>query len=343
MLISRVNFKALAKVNFMGTFVGGIVGVILAYNNMGVWALVAQTLFNTITMLLLFPFFSKWKPLLVFSIDSFTQLFKYGHKLLISSIMSVFFNNISTIGIGKLFNKSEVGLYTRAVQLSELINTVICEVIGTVTFPFMSKFQDDENRLIVLYKKSLFYTAMISMPIMIIIAVLAKPIVLLLFTEKWLSCVLMLQILCLARMFTPMTSLNLNILNAIGRSDLYLKLDFVKIPIAILRLGITVPMGVTAIVIGELIDTILCFFINAYYSKKKFNYGAIEQFKDWRYIIFSVIIMGVSVILFSSLIDIIWIQVIGGIVVGIISYISCCFLFKLIDLKMIESHIKNHI
>ena len=129
-LISRVNFKALAKVNFMGTFVGGIVGVILAYNNMGVWALVAQTIFNTLTMLLLFPFFSKWKPLLTFSKMSFLQLFKFGHKLLISSVMSIIFNNASTIGIGKLFTKSDVGFYTRAVQLSELINTVICEVIG---------------------------------------------------------------------------------------------------------------------------------------------------------------------------------------------------------------------
>lgn len=335
-LMVLVDFKSLAKINFMGTFIGGIVGILLAYNGMGVWALVAQTIFNTLTMLLLFPFFSKWKPLLTFSKMSFLQLFKFGHKLLISSVMSIIFNNASTIGIGKLFTKSDVGFYTRAVQLSELINTVICEVIGTVTFPFMSKYQDDKNRLLILYKKALYHTAMVSMPIMVLISILAKPLVLLLFTEKWLPCVFLLQILCLARMFTPMTSLNLNLLNAIGRSDLYLKLDFIKIPLAILRLLITIPMGVTAVVIGELVDTFICFFINAYYSKKKFNYGAIEQFKDWRYIIISVVIMGGLVITFSFLIDTNWLKIIGGMSIGIVSYISCCYCFKVIDLKKLN-------
>ncbi len=340
-LMYNMEFKSLTKVNFIATICGGIIGVVCAYAKCGVWSIVAQTMSSTCITLCLFPIVSRWKPNMRFSMSSFRKLFSYGSKLLASSTLSVVMSNISTISIGKFFSVSDVGFYTRAVHFSELVNSTICDVAGTVTFPVLSKFQDSKNHLINLHKKTLFYTALVTLPIMLILCMLARPIILLLLTDKWEPSIFLFQILCLARMITPMTSLNLNILNAIGRSDLYLKLDFIKIPLTLIRLVITIPLGIKAIVLGDLIDTCICFFINSYYSKQILGYGAFQQIRDWRYIILSVILMVLCVLLVESVITNLWLQLIVGLIVGLASYMGCCFLFKQVNISEIKSLIKR--
>ena len=336
-LMSNMEFKTLAKVNFIATMCGCIIGVVCAYAKCGVWSIVAQTLSSTCTSLCLFPIVSGWKPKMRFSMTSFRNLFGFGSKLLASSTLSVIMSNISTISIGKFFSVSDVGYYTRAVHFSELVNSTICDVTGTVTFPVLSKFQDARNHLINIHKKTLFYTALVTLPIMVLLCMLARPIILLLLTDKWEPSIFLFQILCLARMITPMTSLNLNILNAIGRSDLYLKLDFIKIPLTLIRLVITIPLGIKAIVLGDLIDTCICFFINSYYSKQFFGYGAFQQLKDWKYIFLSVIIMSLSIYFVLKCIHCLWIQILLGSLVGLLIYLLSCTFFKIIDIDLFKN------
>ncbi len=330
-MTAKMDFKSLAQINVISTIVSGLVGISMAYLGFGVWALVGQTLCLTLVLIVLFPFYSKWKPSFRFSKESFRRLFGFGSKLMITGVYSVILNNISTICIGRYYRSQQLGYFTRATQFSELISSTTYEVIGNVTFPALSELQDDKTRLVAVYRKVLFFTAMVIFPIMILTALLAKPLILVLLTEKWLPCVVLIQWLCLARMFTPLSAINMNILNAVGRSDLFMWLDFSKLPLIVLTYVITIPISVEAIAIGDFVSTFICFFINAYLPGRMFGYGAWSQIKDWRYIFLSIIIMAGAVLLIMHFISNEWLQLIVGGIVGVSVYIGCCLLFKVID------------
>lgn len=340
-LMAKMDFKSLAKINFIGTLFGGICGLMLAYNGWGVWSLIGQTITATFVMLFLFPHYSRWKPKWEFSIESFNTLFGFGSKLLISGIVAIIVNNIATIAIGKEYKSSQLGYYSKATNFSDMIALTINDILGTVTFPVLSELQSEKEHMMAVYRKSLFFTALMIFPIMILLVLLAKPLIIALLTEKWLPSVILLQILCLARMFAPLSAINMNLLNAIGRSDLFMKIDLSKIPLILIILAITIPISVKAIVIGSLIDTFICFFINTYYPGKLFGYGAWEQIKDWKYIFLSLIIMAIIVILYLQCFSNVWIQFIGGGIIGCLTYISCCFKFKMIDWTTIKSFKKH--
>ncbi len=334
-MMAKVDFKSLAQINVISTIISGLVGILMAYFGCGVWALVGQTLCSTIVLIILFPIYSKWKPSFKFSIASFRQLFGFGSKLMVTGVYSVVLNNISTICIGKFYRSQQLGFFTRASQFSELISTTSYEVIGNVTFPVLSELQNDKSKLVEVYRKSLFFTALIIFPIMILTTLLARPMIIVLLTEKWLPCVVLIQWLCLARMFTPLSAINMNILNAVGRSDLFMKLDFSKLPLILLTFAITIPISVEAIVIGDFISTFICFFINAYLPGRMFGYGAWEQIKDWRYIILSIVIMTGAVSLILFFMTNVWLQLFVGGLVGILVYIGCCLMFNVINDDML--------
>lgn len=335
-LMTKVDFKSLAKIKVISVVFGGLAGVAMAYKDCGVWSLVGQTLSGTIMLIILFPIYSKWKPSFRFSKESFKGLFGFGSKLMVTGVYSVVINNISTIVIGRAFNSSQLGFYTRGSQFSSLISRTTTDVLGTVTFPVLSHLQDEREHMVSVYRKSLHFTAMVIFPIMILCALLARPIILILLTEKWLPSVVLMQWLFLARMFTPLSSINMNILNAIGRSDLYMKLDFSKAPLIILSLIITIPLGVEAICIGSFVTSFLCFFINAYMPGKLFGYGAWQQIKDWKYVFLSMAIMTGLVMTFTYLVDNVWLQLIGGGIIGFGSYVGCCYMFGVINKDMID-------
>lgn len=334
-LMAAVDFKSLAKINVISTIAGGVIGVSMAYFRFGVWSLVGQSIGNTLTSVILFPFISKWTPSVKFSKESFKQLFGFGSKLMITGVYAVVFNNISTLCIGKYYRSQQLGYFTRANQFSDMLAMTINDVLGTVTFPVLSSLQDEKERMVAVYRKMLFITALIVFPVMLLCTLLARPIIVILLTEKWLPCVVLAQWLFMARMFTPLSALNMNILNAVGRSDLFLKIDLLKAPLTIICLVITVPLGVKAIVIGDFICTFICFFINAYLPGKMFGYGAIQQLKDWRYIILSLAVMAASVILLLHFVENLWLQLTFGGLAGAAIYIGCCLLFKVIDDEML--------
>lgn len=343
-LMSKVDFKSLAKIRVASVIVGGIVGVGMACTGFGVWALVGQTISATLLQIIVFPFFSRWKPSLRFSKDSFRSLFGFGSKLMITGAYSVIINNISTIAIGRAYRSSQLGFYTRASQFSQLISFTVNDVLGNVTFPVLSHLQDDKDHMVSVYRKVLYLTAMIIFPIMILCTLLAKPIIIILLTEKWLPCVVLMQWLFLARMFTPLSSVNMNILNAVGRSDLFMKLDFTKAPLIILTLVITIPISVEAICIGSFVNSFICFFINAYLPGRMFGYGAWQQIKDWKYILLSLLIMTMLVYSFIYFVENMWLQLFVGGTIGVIAYIVCCYFFGVINdemLQMIKLRKKN--
>lgn len=334
-LMANVDFKSLAQINVASTIISGGIGIAVAYLGFGVWALVGQSISATIVLMVLFPFYSKWRPSMRFSKDSFNHLFGFGSKLMITGVVSTIINNVSTLCIGRYYKSHQLGYYTRASGFSELISFTVFEVLGNVTFPVLSGLQDERERLLQVYKKSLFFTAMIMFPIMVLTTLLAKPIILFLLTEKWGPCVVLMQWLLLARMFLPVSAINMNVLNALGRSDLYMKLDFAKIPLDIIILVITIPIGVEAITIGCFVNSFICFFMNAYLPGRILGYGALKQLYDWRCIFVSVAVMAASVMLFLHFVEIVWMQLFLGGIIGIVVYAICCYKFKIIDEEML--------
>lgn len=332
-LTINLDFKNFAKVNSVSILISGIIAVIFASFGFGVWALVFQNLSMSLLTVILFFYYSSWKFSFKFSSRSFNDLFSYGSKLLLASIYSTSLNEVYNISISKIYNAKIFGYYTNAKKFSDATSETITSVIQQVTFPILSSLQSDKERLIEVFIKLIRFTSFIIMPFMTLFAILADPFIRLVLTDKWEESIPILQYLCFARMITPLSAVNLNILKAIGRSDLFLKVDLVKFPIIILVLFITIPHGIIAMVIGNLIVALLSFFINSYMPGKLFGYGALAQIKDMLPITMSTTLMALFTYLVTGLFDDPFSKLIFGIIVGISSFLLLCYFFKLREFK----------
>lgn len=340
-LTINIDFKTLAKVNIVSILLGGLAAVYFAYAGFEVWSLVVQVIVSSSTSVVMFWFLGDWKPSVIFSKKSFKQLFGFGSKLLIAGIYSKLLNNVYNIIIGKTYSISDVGYYTRAKGFADIGSSSVGSVIQQVTYPILASLQDDKIRMISVYRRVIRMTAFFIFPIMTLFALLADPLVRLFLTEKWVPIIVLLQLMCFARIVTPISFVNMNILNAVGRSDLFLKVDLVKFPIILLSLIITIPLGVKAMVIGHVFVSSISFFINAYMPGKLFGYGAMSQMKDMIPIFISTIFMALAVFLVTVFLDNLYLKLIFGSIIGVVFYLGICLIFKLKEVDELKSVLVN--
>ena len=340
-LIINIDFKTFAKVNVVSVLTGGIIAVFFAYAGFGVWALVIQNLISATVSVLMLWLLSKWKPSLSFSKESFKDLFGFGSKLLISGLYARTLNEIYNLVIGKTYSASDLGYYTRSKQIAEVSAGTVNSIMQQVTYPILASLQNDKEQLISVFNRLIKMTAFFIFPAMTLLALLADPFIRFFLTNKWEPAIILLQWLCFAKVFTPICSINMNILNAIGRSDLFLKVDLSKAPLIIIVLVITVPMGLKAIVIGNVITSGIAFFINAYMPGKLFGYGAIKQLKDMIPVFFATGLMAVSVYVSISFTESLILKLILGSLVGIIIYGIISHFLKIEGTKEIKNVLKS--
>ena len=276
-----LNFKALAQRNVFASLLSGFIGVALAYFGCGVWALVMQTLINSAISLVFIWIYCKWIPRQRFSKESFGYLWGYGSKLMASGLLNTVYTNLTTLVLGRNFSSRDLGMYSRGTQLASYPATMINDVLGKVTFPILTKIQNDDERLIYVYRKYICITSMFIFFGCILVAAIAKPLVLLLLTAKWAESIIYLQIFCFAIMFDHICRINLNLLEVKGRSDLFFRLEVIKKVISITILFASIPFGVIGICISKVIYTQIAVFINTYYTGKLFNLGYVVQIKDF--------------------------------------------------------------
>ena len=287
-LTAAVDFKSQAKVSLVATIVSGCVGLAMAYSGFGVWSLVYQSVSLSAVRTLLLWLITKWKPLRTFSKRSFKYLFGFGSKILSASLLHTIYANLSTILIGKFYKPSDLGYYTRGENLANLPSTNLTSILQGVTYPILAKIQDDDERLISVYRKYIRITSMIIFFGMFLMAALAEPLILTLLTDKWQESVVFLQVFCFAYMFDHICQLNLNILYVKGRSDLVLRLEIIKKTISISMIVAAIPFGVLAICIARALYTQIAVIINTYYTGKLFGLGYLAQVKDFiKYFLFS--------------------------------------------------------
>jgi teichuronic acid exporter len=276
----EMQFKKLFYSSLGAIIVSGITGIYLAYGGLGVWALVAQQLVNQLLITLILWFTVKWRPRLLFSLIRIKGLFSYGWKLLISSLIDTLYMNIRSLIIGKIYNPEMLGFYNRGDQFPSIIVTNIDGSIQSVMLPTLASQQDNRQRVKDIVRRSIVTSSFIVFPMMIGLAVIAEPLVKILLTEKWLPCIPFLQICCASYALWPIHTANLQAINALGRSDIFLKLEIIKKIIGLVILTMTIFYSVYAIAIGMLVSGIISTIINAYPNLKLLNYSYNEQMKD---------------------------------------------------------------
>lgn len=338
-----MKFKKLFFSSSISVILSGSIGVVLAYLGFGVWALVAQQLINQFTIIIILSFIVDWHPKLIFSVERIKVLFGYGWKLLVSSLIDTFYMNIRSLIIGKIYHPAVLGFYNRGDQFPQIIVSNINGSIQSVMLPALSSEQENKVRVKNMVRRAIVTSSFIIFPMMIGLAVVAEPLVKILLTDKWLPCVPFMQIFCISYALWPIHTANLQAINALGHSNIFLKLEIVKKIIGTLILVISLFYGIYAIAIGTLISGIISTFINAYPNKKLLNYSYLEQIKDMLPSVFIAIIMGLITYFISFLELSTPITLIIQILVGGVSYIVLANIFKLECYIYLVKTLKNMI
>lgn len=312
-LTAAIDFKSQAKVSLITTLLSGIIGIAMAYNGYGVWSLVWQGVFANLVRTVLLLFITKWFPKWQFSKESFRYLFNFGSKILTASLLHTIYSNMTTMIIGKYYSARDLGYYSRGESLAALPSTNITEILGSVTYPILSKIQDDDERLIAVYRKYISITSMVIFFGMSLLAALAEPLIITLLTVKWTNSAIFLQVFCFALMFDHLCRLNLNILYVKGRSDLVLRLEIIKKTISISMIIAAIPFGVLAICIARAIYTQIAVIINTYYTGKLYGLGYFKQVKDFiKYLFYSAVAVAPAYALSFTAIHPVLVLLIGG-------------------------------
>ena len=338
MLFKRFFFATLG-----GTIGAAIIGITLAYYGFGVWALVAQYLFNLIVDTIILWITVKWRPKLAFSYARLKRLFSYGWKLLVSALINTGYKEITTLIIGKKYSSEDLAFYNRGQQFPNLIITNVNNSIDSVLLPTMSSAQDDKERVKSMTRRAIKTSTYIMMPIMIGLAVCAEPVIRFLLTDKWLPAVFFLRVFCFVFVLHPIQTANLNAIKAVGRSDITLKLEMIKKTIGFIVLFATMFIGVKAMALGLLFSTIISMIVNSWPNKKLLNYSFSSQLKDMLPQIVLSLFMGFIVyfigIVGGSSLRIFVLQVLFGIII----YLVGSSVFKLESYKYILNVAKSFI
>lgn len=340
-LTINIDFKTQSKISLIAALSSGVIGIWMAYENFGVWALVIQTLINSILQTALYYLFSHWFPLRNFSWNSFRILFSFGSKLLISSLIHTIYYNLYSIVIGKKFSATDLGYYTRAEQFAIFPSSNVNSIISRVTFPILSSIQNDDEKLASAYRKYIRLASFIIFPLMIGLAVLAKPLIILLLTDKWLGIVILLQILCLDWMLDHLSIINLNLLYVKGRSDWALRLEIVKKIIATIILFSSIPLGIVGMCWGRVLYSIIAVYLNSHYTKSLIGLSLGTQIKDILPSLMISILMGVIVYGGTVLLSNAILQLLVGFILGVGCYIAVSLAFKMDSLHELLSLVKK--
>lgn len=341
--VSRaMDFKKVFRSNVIAIVVAGVVGIVMAYMGAGLWALVAQNLINVVVACLVMNVTVKWRPRLVCCMARIKVLFSYGWKLLVSGLMDTLYQDLRSLVIGKKYQPHTLGYYDRGKQFPQFIINAVNSTVQSVMLPAMSAKQDDKSQVKVMMRRSIMLSSFIIFPIMAGLAGVAEPMVRILLGNKWLPCVPYMQIYCLSLAFYPVNSCNLQAINAMGRSDVFLRLEIIK-----KLYGVTLLIGALvffdspiAIALTGVATAFIGWFVNAFPNKKLVNYAYLEQIQD------VVPALLVSLVMFGcvwavTLLDMAPIlQIALQVVIGILVYVGASALLRIEAYRLLLNMVK---
>lgn len=337
LLSAEMDFKALTKFNILGLIVSGIVGIVFAYLDFKVWAIVFQSLTSTTIGTICIIYKVKWHPSFIISKKSFKEFFAFGSKLLASGVLDNIYSNIYQIVIGKVYKASDLAFYNRALNLALLTSSVPTGVLQSVTYPTLCKLQDNDEMLKNAYRRIIKLSTFIVFPLCIGIGAVAYPLINVVYTEVWMFSAPLLSIIVFALMWYPVHAINLNYLIVKGKSNLFLRLEIIKKLQGVAILCITVPLGLTAMCWGMVIGSILCLIWNTYYTGKFLNMGILSQLYDMMPTIILSAVMFVGARFIAAWLGNDLVSLICSVGTGAIIFLGGSILFKFPELEELKN------
>ena len=338
---SELKFKLLARMTVLQNLISGISGLLFAINGFGVWSLVFQQIIHISVCSIQCWTASKWRPSFIFSKESFKEMFGYGSNILVSNLINRIYHNISPLVVGKFFLPATLGQYSRAHHWGSFPSTNLTQVLTNVSFPVLSKIQDDDERLRNVYRKMIKTTAFVTMPLMFGLSAVSRPLIYVVIGPKWDLCADILQVISFSYIIAPINALNGSLFYTKGRTDISLRLNVISKVISIIVLCISVNIGIMALAYCSVISGIIMLILMTYYTKSLIDFGFIKQLKDISHTILLSTLMyfAVYAVMLISPNDII--KLILGISVGGMFYISLAYLLNFKELGEVWSMYKE--
>jgi len=343
-VLSRaMNFKAQMKANTSASIVSGALAVIAAYYDFGVWSLVVMMLSQALISSSLYWLMSSWRPSMMFSLNSFKELFSFGKNLLAEGFLQVLYQNSYVLVIGRFFSAEVTGFYFFAKKISNLISKQLTEAVQNATFPALSTLQVSEEKLRYKYRQIMQLMMFLIVPIMALLGTLATPLFDLLFHEKWSGAIPYLELLCIVGAMYPLHAININLLKVKGRSDLILKIGVFKKVVNLSLLVCAIPYGVYWITASQVVGSLIALIPNTYFSSKLIDYSLKLQLNDAGKPIISALLSSLVTLLFfnvsglSSSAEIL----VGGVIL-IVIFLITAFLLKSEAIKLLVYKIKKN-
>ena len=279
-LTKRIDFKTQTKITLIASISSGVIGIVMALLGCGVWSLVTQHLSSSFLRTLLLWIYNKWVPNLKFSKSSFSNLFGFGWKMMVSGVLDTLWKELYQVVVGKFYSPATLGQYTRAKQFSQLFSSNLTSVIQRVTFPVLSNIQDDKARMVNAYRRIIKTTMFVSAICMFFLGAVSEPLLYCLIGPKWYEAATYLPLICVAGSLYPLHAINLNMLQVQGRSDLFLILEITKKIIGLVPLVVGALVGIMPMLYVNLLTSIITFFLNSYWTGKYLGYSSWMQIKD---------------------------------------------------------------
>lgn len=280
MLSKKVDFKTKTKASLISAVTSGVLGITMAYKGYGVWALVGQQLSRQTIYTICLWALLKWWPSLTFNLHSFRYMWGFGWKMMLSGILSNTWSQLYSVVIGKFYTPITLGQYTRATEYASLLSSNFTAIIQRVSFPVLAEIQNDEERMVIGYRRIIKTSMFVTSVCMIFMGATSEPFIYTLIGSKWHEAATYLPYICISMSLYPLHAINLNMLQVLGRSDIYLFLDIIKKIIGIIPLFLGVFISIYWMLISSVIIGIICFFLNSYYSGVRLHYSSWTQIKD---------------------------------------------------------------
>ncbi len=337
-LTKKIDFKTKTKASFVSAIISGGIGIVMAYMGYGVWALVAQQLSKQLFYTICLWFLNKWCPKFTFYKKNFKYMWGFGWKLLASGILNNVWNQLYQVVIGRCYTSATLGHYTRANEYASIFSSNLTTIVQRVSFPALAEIQDDKERMVQGYRKVIKVTMFITAICMISLGAVSEPIVYTLIGTKWHEAATYLPLICISMSLYPLHAINLNILQVLGRSDIFLYLEILKKFIGLLPIAIGVFCGIYYMLLASIFVSVISLYLNAWYTGKTLNYTFVKQIRDIVPSYFTALVIAVAVYFLKFLMLPCYVVLVLQIIVGIIVGLSISELLKFeeyIELKSI--------
>lgn len=332
-LTKKIDFKTQTKITLIASVASGGIGIVLALMDFGVWALVIQGIISQMIRTVFLWVFNHWIPSIRFSKESFNRLFGFGWKLMVSGLLDSLWKELYQLVVGKFYSPATLGQYTRAKQFSTMFSSNLSGVIQRVTYPVLSEIQDEKERMIAAYRKIIKTTMFITFALMFALGAVSEPLLYCLIGPKWHEAATYLPLICLVGSLYPLHSINLNMLQVQGRSDLFLGLEIIKKIIGLAPLFIGAFVGIFPMLYTIVITGIISYFLNSYFSGKLLGYSSWMQLRDIAPSFFISLTMAIVVYCLKFLPISNWFILPIQIAVGLIVFILLCKVSKIEEYK----------